>query len=124
MRLIGLAVVLAVSLALAPLVAEGQPAGKTARMGILVFGPAPSPEELARRSTDLFWQAMKDLGWVYGQNIVVERRYGESPDQLRAAAADLVRLKVDVLFAPSTSLARLLQAETKTIPIVVSSGND
>src|SRR4029453_4622719 len=106
MRLIGVAVVLALSLTLAPLAVEAQPAGKTARMGSLVFGPAPSPEEQARlMSTSLFWQAMKDLGWVYGQNIVAERRYGESADQLRAGAADLVRLKVDVLYAPNGGLA-------------------
>jgi len=124
MRRIGLAVVLAVML-LAPLAAEAQLVGKTARMGSLVFGPVENPEEQARRSTGPLWQAMKDLGWVVGQNIVVERRYGESADQLRAAAADLVRLKVDVLFAPSAGLARLLQQETKTIPIVVaSSGAD
>src|SRR5262249_58286494 len=101
MRRIGLAVVLSITLML-PLVGGAQPAGKTARMGSLQFGPAPSPEDLARRiSTDPFWLAMKDLGWVYGQNIVAERRY----DQLRAAAADLVRLKVDVLFAPSGGMA-------------------
>src|SRR5262249_53849272 len=99
MRRIGLAVVLSITLML-PLVGGAQPAGKTARMGSLQLGPAPSPEELERRiSTDPFWLAMKDLGWVFGQNIIVERRYGESADQLRAAAADLVRLKVDVLFA-------------------------
>jgi putative ABC transport system substrate-binding protein len=62
---------------------------------------------------------MKDLGWVPGQNVVAERRYGESADQLRAAAADLVSLKVDVLVTPNASLARILQRETKTIPIVV-----
>jgi putative ABC transport system substrate-binding protein len=121
---IRLAVVLAVSL-LVPLAAEAQTAGKTARMGSLLFGPVQSPEEQARRSTDLFWLAMKDLGWVHGQNIVVERRYGESADQLRAVAADLVRLKVDVLLAPSADLAELLQRETKTIPIVVvGAGSD
>jgi putative ABC transport system substrate-binding protein len=70
-------------------------------------------------STSPFWLAMKDLGWVYGQSIVAERRYGESADQLRAAAADLVRLKVDVLLVGSANLAKLLQLETKTIPIVV-----
>src|SRR5262245_14468414 len=124
MRRIGLAVALALNLMLPP-AGEAQPAGKTARMGSLVFGPALSPEELARLNSSPFWQAMKDLGWVYGQNIVVERRYGESADQLRAAAAELVRLKVDVLFAPTGGLAKLLQLETKTIPIVVaSSGSD
>jgi ABC-type uncharacterized transport system substrate-binding protein len=125
MRRIGLAIVLALGLALASTLAEAQPAGKTARMGSLLFGPVQSPEEQARRSTDLFWLAMKDLGWVHGQNIVVERRYGESPDQLRAAAADLVRLKVDVLFAGSAGFAKLLQLETRTIPIVVvGAGSD
>src|SRR5215471_18145559 len=118
MRRIGLAVVLVVMF-LAPLSAEAQSAGKTARIGILRFGPVESPEEQARQSTGLFWQAMKDLGWIPGQNIVVERRYGESLDQLRAAAADLVRLKVDVLFTQSSGLAKILQLESKTIPIVV-----
>jgi len=124
MRVIGLAVVLVVMF-LAPLAAEAQSAGKTARIGILRFGPVESPEEQARQSTGLFWQAMKDLGWVYGQNIVVDRRYGESLDQLRAAAADLVRLKVDVLLCTSAGFAKLLQLETRTIPIVVvGSGGD
>jgi putative ABC transport system substrate-binding protein len=51
--------------------------------------------------------------------MVVERRFGESADQLRTGAADLVRLKVDVLFVGSAGLAKILQLETKTIPIVV-----
>ena len=62
---------------------------------------------------------MRQLGWVDGENMVVERRFGESTDQLRAGAADLVHLKVDVLFVGSAGLAKLLQLETKTIPIVV-----
>jgi putative ABC transport system substrate-binding protein len=104
----------------APLAAEAQPAGKMARVGILGIGPAPSPQELAKSvSTNPFWLSMRHLGWVEGQNMVVERRFGESADQLRAAAADLVRLKVDVLFVASAGLAKILQLETKTIPIVV-----
>ena len=104
----------------APLAAAAQQPGKTARVGQLLVGPAPSPEELARvTSTSPFWLAMKELGWVEGQNLVVERRFGESADQLRAAATDLVRLKVDVLFVSSASLAKMLQLETKIIPIVV-----
>jgi len=62
---------------------------------------------------------MREFGWVDGQNMVVERRFGESADQLRTGAADLVRLKVDVLFVGSAGLAKILQLETKTIPIVV-----
>ena len=98
MRRIGLAVVLILSVPLAPFGAQGQQTGKTARIGILFVGPARTPEEQAAGALrGPFWPAMKDLGWVYGQNIVAERRYGESTDQLRAAATDLVRLKVDVL---------------------------
>src|SRR5437879_9533799 len=120
MRLIGLTVVLAGSLALAPLAAEAQKSEKKARVGILGIGPTPSPQELAKSvATNPFWLSMRQLGWVDGQNMVVERRFGESADQLRAGAADLVRLKVDVLFVSSAGLAKILQLETTTIPIVV-----
>jgi putative ABC transport system substrate-binding protein len=103
-----------------PLAAEGQKSEKMARVGILGIGPAPSPQELAKSvSTNPFWLSMRQLGWVDGQNMVVERRFGESADQLRTGAADLVRLKVNVLFVGSAGLAKILQLETKTIPIVV-----
>src|SRR4029077_7301560 len=79
-----------------------------------------SPQALAKSvSTNPFWLSMRELGWVDGQNMVVERRFGESADQLHAGAADLVRLKVDVLFVSSAGLAKILQRETKTIPIEI-----
>jgi putative ABC transport system substrate-binding protein len=117
-----IAVRLLVLLALlaAPLGAEAQKLEKMARVGILGIGPAPSPQELAKSvSTNPFWLSMRRLGWVEGQNMVVERRFGESADQLRTGAVDLVRLKVDVLFVASAGLAKILQLETRTIPIVV-----
>ena len=104
----------------APLAAEAQKPEKMAHVGILGIGPTPSPQELAKSvSTNPFWLSMRELGWVDGQNMVVERRFGESAEQLRRGAADLVRLKVDVLFVSSAGLAKILQLETKTIPIVV-----
>jgi putative ABC transport system substrate-binding protein len=104
----------------APLAAAAQKSETMARVGILGIGPAPNPEQLAKSvSTNPFWLSMRQLGWVDGQNMVVERRFGESADQLRTGAADLVRLKVDVLFVGSAGLAKILQLETKTIPIVV-----
>jgi len=104
----------------APRAAEAQKSEKKARVGILGIGTAPSPQELAKSvSTNEFWLSMRQLGWVDGKNMVVERRFGESADQLRTGAADLVRLKVDVLFVGSAGLAKILQLETKTIPIVV-----
>jgi putative tryptophan/tyrosine transport system substrate-binding protein len=83
----------------APLASEAQGSNKIARVGILGIGPAPSPQELAQSvATNEFWLWMRQLGWVDGQNMVVERRFGESAGQLRAGAADLVRRNVDVLF--------------------------
>jgi putative ABC transport system substrate-binding protein len=109
----------------APLAAEAQKSERMARVGILGIGAAPSPQELAKSvATNPFWLSMRELGWVDGQNMVVERRFGESVDQLRAGAAELVRLKIDVLFVSSAGLARILQLETKTIPIVVGRADE
>src|ERR1051325_796603 len=111
---------LSAGLLAALLAAEAQKSEHKARVGILNLGSAPSPEELAQSvATNEFWLSMRQLGWVDGQNMVVERRFGESAEQLRAGAADLVRLKVDVLYVASAGLAKILQLETKTIPIVV-----
>jgi len=105
--------------------AEAQKPEKMARVGILGLGPVRSPQELAKSvSTNPFWMAMRELGWVDGQNMVVERRFGESADQLRRGAAELVRLKVDVLFVSSAGLAKILQMETKTIPIVIGRADE
>src|SRR5262245_59841351 len=120
----GFLISIGVSLLAAPIGVEAQQA-KMARVGILGLGPAPSPEDLAKSvSTNQFWLSMKQLGWVEGQNLAVERRFGESADQLRRGAADLVRLKVDVLFVSSAGLAKLLQGQTKTIPIVVGRADE
>jgi putative ABC transport system substrate-binding protein len=125
MQRIGLAVAFALGFFLAPLAGETQPAEKVARVGILGIGPVPSPQDLAKSvSTNPFWMSMRQLGWVDGQNMVVERRFGESADQLRTGAADLVRLKVDVLFVSSAGLAKILQLETKTIPIVIGRADE
>src|SRR5215813_55630 len=104
---------------------KSQKSEKKARVGILGIGTAPSPPELAKSvATNPFWLSMRELGWVDGQNMVVERRFGETADQLRAGAAELVRLKVDVLFASSAGLAKILQLETKTIPIVIGRADE
>ncbi len=73
----------------APLAVEAQKSEKMVRVGILGIGPAPSPQELAKSvSTNPFWLSMRQLGWIDGQNMVVERRFGESADQLRTGATD------------------------------------
>jgi putative ABC transport system substrate-binding protein len=69
--------------------------------------------------------ALKELGWIEGQNLVLERRNGETSEQLHAAAAELGRLKVDVVVVPSAGLATIAHLEAKGTPIViVTSGTD
>jgi hypothetical protein len=99
---VALAAALAFCLLAAPLAAEAQKSEKMVRVGILGIGPVPSPQELSKSvSTNPFWLSMRQLGWIDGQNMVVERRFGETADQLRTGAAALVRLKIDVLFVSS-----------------------
>src|SRR5262249_28013011 len=86
-------------------------------VGFLYFGPSLSREE--QESWGPFWPTMKDLGWVYGKNIVAERRYGETLEQLHAAAAQLARLKVEIVLVRSVGLARIAQEENPRTPIVV-----
>ena len=116
MRRIGLAVVLVFSLVAAPHAVEAQKPERTARLGVLYVGLPQSPEQLAKSA---IVQSMKELGWVEGQNLAVEWRSGESAEQLQAAAADLIQQKVDVFFVCCVALAKIVQLETKTIPIVV-----
>ncbi len=109
------------SLLAAPLAAEAQTAGKVWRVGALGFGVPASHEEIAKHP---FWVAMKGLGWIEGQTMVVERRYGKSGDQLDAAAAELVRLKVDIIVAFTGSQAGAARKATQTIPIVMTASGD
>jgi hypothetical protein len=62
----------------APPIGEAQKSQKIAHVGVLGVGPTPSPEELAKSmSTNPLWISMRQLGWVDGQNMVVQRRFGE-----------------------------------------------
>jgi putative ABC transport system substrate-binding protein len=111
MRLIALAVMLTVGLALAPLAAEAQQAAKIARIGYLVGGSGPIAEA--------FLQGLRDLGYVEGRNLVIEYRSAAGkPERLPALAAELVALKVDLIVAPSTVAALAAKQATSTIPIV------
>jgi ABC-type uncharacterized transport system substrate-binding protein len=115
MRRIGLAVVLAVSLALAPLVAEAQPAGKMTRIGYLAVSPRPTD--------DVFRQALRELGYVEGQNLTILYRWGESGDYA-PLAEDLVRSKVDLIVAVASPATRAAKEATRTIPIVITDVGD
>ncbi len=115
MRLIGLAVILSASLILAPLAAGGQQAGRVPRIGYL---GTRTPSDFG---LDAFRQGLREQGWVEGQNIVIEYRFAEGRlDRLPDLAAELVRLKVDIIVAHSTPGATAAKNATNTIPIVMT----
>src|SRR3989442_8507351 len=121
MRLIGLAVVLSVSLSLAPLAAEGQQPGKIPRIGYLVLAPlseTPSPERAA------FLAGLRELGWIEGKTIAIEYRSAKwNPELFDDLAEDLVRMKVDVIVTIGDAAKAAKQA-TNTIPIVMTGSVD
>jgi ABC-type uncharacterized transport system substrate-binding protein len=120
MRLIGLAVVLILSLTLAPLAAEAQQAGKVARIGVLCLIACDGS------GVDAFRLALRDLGYVEGRTLVFEYRAAEGKvDRLPALAGDLVQTKVDVIFTTwGTAAALAAKRATATIPVVMGAAGD
>ena len=114
MRRIGLAILLTLLVG-AALAAEAQQAGKVYRVGYLTAGSVTANP----RVLEAFRQGLRDLGWVEGQNIIIEYRSAEGRfDRLPALAAELVRLKVDVIAATPTPAALAAKSATGTVPIV------
>src|SRR5712691_4855115 len=112
---VGLIVILALSVLVAPLIADAQPLTKMHRIGVLWLGSGPAAGALF----EAFLQGLRDLGYVEGQNIAFEHHYGEwSDERLGDLAAELVRLNVDVILAPGTPQALAAQRATIRIPIV------
>ncbi|MFQ5931807.1 MAG: ABC transporter substrate-binding protein [Nitrospiraceae bacterium] len=124
MRLRTFALILSLALGLlaAPVPAEGQKAGKTYRIGVLSLGSSPSAKQIARSP---FRLKLRELGWVEGRNYVFEGRHAEGkPARLSALAAELARLKVDVIFTIGTPVTSAAVSATKTIPIVFAAVAD
>jgi ABC-type uncharacterized transport system substrate-binding protein len=122
MRRIGLAVVLALGLTVAPLAAEAQESGKVAHVGVLWSGSlAFTMVGDGRRA---FLERLSDLGWIEGQNLTIERRYAEGKlDRLPDLAAELVQLKVRMIVAFGTPASLAAKRATATIPIVILAGD-
>jgi putative ABC transport system substrate-binding protein len=105
----------------APPAVEAQQAGKVPRIGILTTGSHTSVAHLL----DGFKQGLYERGYVDGQTVRLEPRYGEGkPEQLPALAADLVHLKVDVIVAIPNPAIEAVKRATQTIPIVMPIGSD
>ncbi|HSF32236.1 MAG TPA: ABC transporter substrate binding protein [Candidatus Tectomicrobia bacterium] len=121
-RTIAVLITLTLAILVAPLVADAQPVGKVYRIGLLTSSPA-SPASIL--SLAAFRQGLRALGYLEGQNIVLEQRRAEGSEaRARELAAELLQLPVDVLVAGGPPAIRAAQQVTRTIPIVMAGGGD
>ncbi len=119
LRRVTLVVTFALGLLAAPLPADAQQPGKVYRIGYLRSGSSPPTTSPAYMG---FLKGMRELGYVEGQNLVIEYRGGKQ--RRLEMAAELVRLKVDVIVvSPWPGGTRALQQATRTIPIVMGGVN-
>ncbi|MGB9019521.1 MAG: ABC transporter substrate binding protein [Pseudolabrys sp.] len=101
-----------------PLAARAQQVTKIPRMGVLTPGRSDS-SDASLRTLNAFMSALPELGYTEGQNIAIERKFGEGhADRLRGLATELVERQVDVIVVFSTPAARAAKQATTTIPIV------
>jgi len=120
MRLIGLVVVLAGTILLAPLAAEAQQAPKVARVGVLAGGGS-----LFHAGFESFRQRLRELGYVEDQTIALLVRNAEGrTERYRELAAELVQLRVDVIVVQGNAALVALKQATPTIPIVMANIGD
>ena len=113
-------ILVAVILLAIAVVAEAQQPKKVPRIGVVVSGGPVLPSTI-----ETFRQGLRDLGYVEGQNLLIEYRYGEGKlDRMPGLVNQLVEQKVDILFVTNQVAIRAAKETTKTIPIVMVSGND
>ncbi len=114
-------VTLILALLAAPLGADTQQATNIPRIGFLTAVPL----SVMSARTEAFRQGLRELGYVDGKTILIEWRSAEGQlDRLPSLAAELVRLKVDVIVTAGPSATRPAKAATVTIPIVITNDND
>ena len=98
--------------------AEAQQTGKIFRIGFL----DPSNASGSAGLVEVFRQELGKLGWIEGKNFIIEYRFGEQkPERVPELAADLVRLKVDLIVVSGITAALAAKKATTTIPIVMTS---
>jgi ABC-type uncharacterized transport system substrate-binding protein len=116
-----LTLVMMLALLAVPLAAEAQQPAQVARIGYLSRLSASADAT----HSEAFRQGLRDLGYVEGQNAVIEARYADGRlDRLPDLAAELVQRNVDVIVAAPTSAVRAAQHATRTIPIVMAFSGD
>src|SRR5437867_6770388 len=121
MRVIGLAVVLTLSLALAPLTAGAQVAGKVHRVAYLGNSSAALESDLVVA----FRQGLRELNYVEGQNLIIDFRWAEGRyERFPALLAEAIRLNPDVIVTAGTPGALAAKNATSTIPIVMAAISD
>ena len=114
---------LALAFLAVPLALKAQPAVKAPRIGVLLPGNAARAAHDPRMQA--FYQTLRDLGWVEGQNVVFERRYAEGQyGHLSALATELAGLNVDIIVTASTPPAKAAKSATTSIPIVILDPGD
>ena len=106
----------------AAVAADAQRLSKPARLGVLYFG---SSSEATSPSSRALFDGLRELGWVEGQNLGVERRFAEGrSERLAELVAELIRINVDVVVPFGTDLAQMVKEATSTIPIVTAASAD
>ena len=105
-----------------PLVARAQQPTKIARLGYLGFG-APSDRASASR-VEALRAGLRELGYVDGKNLAIEFRWPDTVEVLHEAAAELVRMNVDVILVNSSTESEAARRATSTIPIVFATHAD
>jgi putative tryptophan/tyrosine transport system substrate-binding protein len=112
-----LLLMLALAIPLIPIAAMAQPRGHVPRLGVL----DPTPQQRPAPCLPAFQQGLRDLGYVEGQNLLVDYRYAEgNPDRLPALATELVQREPDVLWLHGNPAAWAAKRATTTIPIVTA----
>jgi len=103
-----------------PLIARAQQQAKIARLGYLGFGTPSASAPLV----EALRAGLRDLGYVEGKNLIIEFRWPGTVEQMHEAAAELVRMKVDIIFAGGSTQSESARRATSTIPIVFGTHAD
>jgi len=118
---LALIVTLAVGSLAAPHIVKAQPGAKIPKIGILQVGNQATSGQLSAA----FKQGMRELGYVQGRNVAFELRFADlKHERLSEAAAEMVRMKVDIIVTSTDEGISAVKLETQTIPIVMANSTD